>query len=150
MVGTLAAAGLAVAGGLTLYHSTESTDVSESKPERLFPDTPTGLLAVIDDEGELASMVVLVGAPGGTGGSVITVPVSADASGGNGEERRPFDETLRLDDEAELEREVELGLGLTIDTFEVLMEEALEHGSVITDPRRRGSGSGTGSLDPRA
>ena len=36
----------------------------------------------------------------------------------------------------------------TIDTFEVLMEDALEHGSVATDPRRRGSG--TGSLDPRA
>jgi polyphosphate kinase len=36
----------------------------------------------------------------------------------------------------------------TIDTFEVLKERALEHGSVATTPRR--PGSGVGSLDPRA
>ena len=36
----------------------------------------------------------------------------------------------------------------TIDTFETLKEDALEHGSVVAAPRR--PGSGTGSLDPRA
>jgi len=36
----------------------------------------------------------------------------------------------------------------TIDTFEVMKEEALRHGGVIAAPRR--AGSGTGSLDPRA
>jgi polyphosphate kinase len=36
----------------------------------------------------------------------------------------------------------------TIDTFEALKEDALAHGSVVTAPRRPGSGSG--SLDPRA
>ena len=36
----------------------------------------------------------------------------------------------------------------TIDTFEVLKEDALAHGSVVAVPRRPGAGAG--SLDPRA
>jgi polyphosphate kinase len=36
----------------------------------------------------------------------------------------------------------------TIDTFEILKEEALANGQVVTAPRRPGSGAG--SLDPRA
>ena len=36
----------------------------------------------------------------------------------------------------------------TIDTFEVMKEDALEHGGVVAAPRRPGSGAG--SLDPRA
>jgi polyphosphate kinase len=36
----------------------------------------------------------------------------------------------------------------TIDTFEIMKEDALAHGAVVASPRRPGSGSG--SLDPRA
>ena len=36
----------------------------------------------------------------------------------------------------------------TIDTFEVMKEDALAHGSVVTSPHRPGAGAG--SLDPRA
>ena len=36
----------------------------------------------------------------------------------------------------------------TIDTFEVMKEEALAHGMAATAPRRPGSGAG--SMDPRA
>jgi polyphosphate kinase len=36
----------------------------------------------------------------------------------------------------------------TIDTFELMKEDALAHGSVVTTPTRPGAGAG--SLDPRA
>ena len=36
----------------------------------------------------------------------------------------------------------------TVDTFEVLKEDALAHGSVVTTPHRPAAGAG--SLDPRA
>lgn len=120
VVVTLAAAGLAVAGGLTLYNSTEGTSAAESTLERVFPVTPTGVLAVVDAENELASMVVLVGSPAGTGGTIVTVPVNLDASGGTGDERLPIDETIRLDGAASLPSEVEAGLGLGMDVVEVI------------------------------
>ena len=36
----------------------------------------------------------------------------------------------------------------TVDTFEIMKEDALAHGAVVATPRRPGSGAG--SLDPRA
>ncbi len=122
---TLGAAGLAVAGGLTLYNSTEGTSTMSTVPQRVFPPTPTAVLAAVDDEGELASLAVLVGSPSGTGGSIVTVPVNSDATGGAGDERLPLDETFRLDGAASLENEVEVALGLGIDTVEVVDEARL-------------------------
>ena len=42
------------------------------------------LIAAVDDDGRLASLAVVVVQPAGAGGSVVAVPVSADASGGDG------------------------------------------------------------------
>ncbi|CAN5852863.1 hypothetical protein BH18ACT2_BH18ACT2_16060 [soil metagenome] len=125
VVATLAAAGLAVAGVLTLYNSTEGTSAADSTVERVFPVTPTGVLGVVDAEGELASMVVLVGSPAGTGGTIVTVPVNVDASAGAGEERLPIDETLRLDGASSLLGEVEAGLGVGMDVAEVVDDARL-------------------------
>ena len=122
---TLGAAGLAVAGGLTLYNSTEGTSTMTTVPQRVFPSTPTAALAAVDDDGELASLAVLVGSPGGTGGSIVTIPVNSDAASGNGEDRFPLDETFRLDGATSLENEVELTLGLGIDSLEVVDEARL-------------------------
>lgn len=125
VVVTLSAAGLAVAGGLTLYNSTEGTSTARTVPERVFPATPTAALAAVDADGELASLAVLVGAPGGTGGSIVTVPVNADAAGGGGDERLPLDETFRLEGETALQAEVEVTLGLGMDALEVVDEARL-------------------------
>ncbi|MGH9271173.1 MAG: hypothetical protein ACRDZ2_07855, partial [Ilumatobacteraceae bacterium] len=122
---TLGAAGLAVAGGLTLYNSTEGTSTMPTVPQRVFPPTPTAVLVAVDDDGELASLAVLVGSPGGTGGTIVTVPANTDASGGAGDERLPLDETLRLDGAASLENEVEVALGLGVDSVDVVDEAQL-------------------------
>jgi hypothetical protein len=120
------AIGIAIVGGLTLYHSTEGVDAADDRPERTFPDTPTGLIAAIDDEGRLASLAVFVVQPSGSGGSVITVPVSADASAGEGRERLPVAETAQLSGIESVPREVEILLGLSIDSFEIADRAHLE------------------------
>jgi hypothetical protein len=121
-----AVAAIAIVGGLTLYHSTEGADASDDRPERTFPDTPTGLIAAVDDDGRLASLAVVVVQPGGSGGSVVTVPVSADASSGDGRERLPVAETAELSGIDSVRREVEILLGLTIDSFVVADRAQLE------------------------
>jgi hypothetical protein len=121
---TLAAAGLAVAGGLTIYNSTDATDTREAIPERVFPQTPTGLVAAVDEAGALASVAVLVAAPSGAGGSIVSVPVSADASAG-GDTRLPLDQVLQAGGAEELDREAEIALGLAIDSTEVMTADRL-------------------------
>jgi hypothetical protein len=121
-----AVAGIAIVGGLTLYHSTEGVNASDDRPERTFPDTPTGLIAAVDDDGRLASLAVVVVEPSGAGGSIVTVPVSADASSGDGRERLPVAETAQLSGIDSVRREVEILLGLTIDSFVVADRGQLE------------------------
>ena len=120
-----AAIGLGALGAVTLYNSTEGADASSGRPELVFPATPTGLLAVVDDGGHLASMTVLVVQPSGAGGSVIPVPVSADASGGKGEERLPIAETMSLNGTESLPAEAEALLGLTLDEVEIVDADGL-------------------------
>ena len=53
------------------------------------------LSAAVDESGALASVAaVLVVQPSGAGGSIVTVPVSADSSNGKGDERLPIAETF--------------------------------------------------------
>lgn len=122
---TTAAAGLAVAGGMTIYNSTESSDSPAAVPERVFPPTPTGVVAAVDAEGALASVAVVVGVPSGSGGSIVTLPTSVDASSGEGDERLPVDETVALSGPESLEGELELALNLGVDVVEVVTEARL-------------------------
>jgi hypothetical protein len=163
VVAIVAAVALGIVGALTLYHSTEGADASDDRPELTFPATPTGLLAAVDDDGRLASLAVLVVRPSARGGSIVTVPVSADASAGNGAERLPVAETFELSGVGTLPREVEILLGLTIDAHEVVdrgrLAELLEPvGDIevelpadVTDARGRVvAEAGTQTLDPEA
>ena len=119
------AAGLAILGGVTLYHSTEGADAASGVPELVFPSTPTGVVAAVDESGALASVAVLVVQPSGAGGSIVTVPVSADSTNGKGDERLPIAETVALSGPDALEPELESMLGLGIDAFEVVDADRL-------------------------
>jgi hypothetical protein len=121
-----AAAAIGIVGGLTLYHSTEGSDASDDRPELTFPETPTGLLAAVDDDGNLASLALFVVRPSGAGGSIVTVPVSADASAGEGTERLPLAETADLTGTESVQREAEILLGLAVESFEVADRARLE------------------------
>lgn len=113
------AGGLAVAGGLTLYHSTDGGSVAPTVPELVFPDTPTALLAGVDPGGALASLAVIVVQPDGIGGTIVPVPVSADATSGEGDERLPIAESMDLDGTAVLGREAGIALSLSFDAVEI-------------------------------
>ena len=95
-----------------------------------FPATPTATLAVVDDGGNLASLAVLAVRPGddddaGAGGTVVPVPISADSSGGFGDERTPLNETVALFGPESLDDEVPLLLGVGIDELFVVDEDEL-------------------------
>lgn len=55
----------------------------------VFPETPNGVIGVVDDFDRLTSIAVLTLDPSGTGGSVVVVPVNVDQSNGFGEMRLP-------------------------------------------------------------
>ena len=119
------AIGLGALGAVTLYNSTEGADAASGLPELVFPATPTGLVAAVDEGGDLASMAVLVVQPSGAGGSVIPVPVNADTSTGEGDERLPIAATVAGGDVESVRAEAEALLGLTLDEVEVVDADRL-------------------------
>jgi hypothetical protein len=87
-----AAAVMFVVGLTTLSNSQEGESVViDERPREQFPVTPNAMLAVQDDDGDLAALVVLTLLPEGQGGSIVPVRVDADATSGFGERRRPLD-----------------------------------------------------------
>lgn len=131
VVGVMTVAVLVIAGGLTalgavtLYNSTEGAGPRSDGAELTFPDTPTGAIAAIDDEGRVASIAVLVVQPASRGGSIVAVPVSADASGGAGDDRLPLAETVAMNGPDAFAAELEITVRLQLDHVEVMDAAAL-------------------------
>jgi len=95
----LAASAMFVVGVVTLSNSQEGEAVGvDTRPRVELPSTPNALLALTDEDGELASVVVMTLLPEGQGGSVVTVPVNADATAGFGLQRRPLNEAFDATD----------------------------------------------------
>ena len=129
---------LTVIGALTLYNSTDGVDASAGRRELVFPRTPVGAIAALDDSGKLASLAVIVVQPAGSGGSVVPIPVSADSSGGTGPERLPLDESLVVQGRAALQDELgallRLGIGDVAFVDAAALGEMLEPvGSLMVD-----------------
>jgi hypothetical protein len=99
VVMVIVASAMVVVGAVTLYNSQEGEAVGvDTRPRETFPATPNALLAVTDDEGALASVVVLTLLPEGQGGSIVTLPVNVDATAGFGVQRRPLNEFFDASD----------------------------------------------------
>lgn len=95
----LAASAMFVVGVVTLSNSQEGEAVGvDTRPRVELPSTPNALLALTDEDGELASVVVMTLLPEGQGGSVVTVPVNADSTAGFGLQRRPLNEAFDATD----------------------------------------------------
>ena len=87
----LIAAGLTFVGATTVANSTEGAVVqSDERPVVVLPQTDNAALAVVDDENRLTALIVATLLPVGEGGSIVTIPIDADASIGLGDERRPL------------------------------------------------------------
>lgn len=123
----IVAAVLLTVGIVTLSNSQEGEAVGvDTRPIETFPVTPNALLAVTDDAGKLASVVVTTLLPEGQGGSVVTVPVNADAGSGFGLQRRPLNEAFDPSDPEAFVATVEDMLSITIERSAVVDPAGLE------------------------
>jgi hypothetical protein len=124
----IAAAGaMFVVGVVTLSNSQEGEAVGvDTRPTVQFPATPNALLAVTDENGQLASLVVMTLLPEGQGGSIVTVPVNADSTAGFGLQRRPLDESFDAAEVESLVASVEEMLAITLQRAAVVDAEGLE------------------------
>ncbi|WP_395152920.1 hypothetical protein [Ilumatobacter sp.] len=87
----LVAGGLTFVGATTIANSTEGAVVQgDVRPVVFLPQTDNAAVAVVDDDNRLTALIVATLLPGGQGGSIVTIPVDADASIGLGDERRPL------------------------------------------------------------
>ena len=97
------------------------------KPSIVVPETPIGMLATVDERNTLTSVTVFVLRPAGApGGSVVSVPVSADATSGAGEQPLPLTQAYEEEGEDGLVPAVEAALGITIDVWAVADPTAFE------------------------
>jgi len=123
MVGAVA---VFVVGVLTLSNSEDGEAVGvETRPVTTLPATPNALLAVEDDDGALVSLTVMTLLPDGTGGSIVGVPVNADATAGFGGQRRPLDELYTADDLQGFSEVVQEMLSITIERSDVVTADEL-------------------------
>ena len=127
VVMVIAASVMAAVGAVTLYNSQEGEAVGvDTRPRETFPATPNALLAVTDDQGALASVVVLTLLPEGQGGSIVTVPVNADATAGFGLQRRPLNEFFDPSDPDGFTAAVSDMLSITIEQTLIVDPAGLE------------------------
>lgn len=117
----LAAAAMFVVGVVTLANSEEGEAVGvDDRPRQVFPATPNALLAVTDDDANLASVAVLTLLPEGVGGSIVTMPVNADSTAGFGLQRRPLNALFDPEQPDEFVMAVEDMLSITIERSAVV------------------------------
>jgi hypothetical protein len=123
----VAAGAMFVVGVVTLSNSQEGEAVGvDTRPRVQFPATPNALLAATDENGQLASLVVMTLQPEGQGGSIVTVPVNADSTAGFGLQRRPLDESFDAADVESLVASVEEMLAITVERAAIVDAEGLE------------------------
>jgi hypothetical protein len=95
-------------------------------PEQTFPQTPTAMLATVNDANELTSVTVFVLAPDADvsagydqrGGSVVSVPINVDS--GSGDQLLSMHDAYALGGESELRADLESAINLTLDFTKVM------------------------------
>jgi hypothetical protein len=129
----LAAPLLVYVGAKAITNSKAGKNVlADAPPEQVFPSTPTAMLATVGSARELTSVTVFVLAPdadpskGGydqRGGSVISVPISADT--GVVDQPQSLADTYRAAGVQGLQQAVESVLGVNIDFGKVMTRTEL-------------------------
>jgi hypothetical protein len=122
----LLAAGLTAVGANAVINSTEGEAVEgDARPVVALPTTDNAALAVVDGDNRLTSLIVATLLPSGQGGSIVTIPVEADASVGFGETRQPLDGQLDPADPAGFFQQVEATLAITLQFGEIIGADRL-------------------------
>lgn len=116
---------VAVAAG-TLRNSQAGEAVGiDERPVAVLPATPNALVAVVGDDGELTSLVVMTLLPSGRGGTIVTVPVNADVNAGIDTEFVPLDAAFEQLEFDEFVTRVEAMLTIAIERAEVVDADRL-------------------------
>jgi hypothetical protein len=118
-VAIVVAGSLTAVGAATLRDSRAGRQAASTLPELRLPVTPTALIGVVDDAGVLTSVVALVLAPNGVGGSVVVLPATGDSSLGLGDDRFPLAETYSARGPEAFALEAEALAGISFDVIEV-------------------------------
>lgn len=99
------------------------------------PVTPVGLLASVDNVNRLTSLAVFVWKPGeALGGSIVSVPVSADTAGGVDDMRIPLTQIYEEGGAEALVQAVESVLSLTVDQYLVATPQQLAAALAPVEP----------------
>lgn len=119
-------AGITAVGASTLVNSRAGRDASADRlPSVRLPVTPTALVAVVTDDGDLTTMAAMVLDPSGVGGSLVPLPATADATLDLGDERLPLDETYELEGVESFLNSVEVMTAMSFDVVEVVTADRL-------------------------
>jgi hypothetical protein len=104
---------------------------ADELPTQAFPQTPTAMLATVNDSNELTSVTVFVLAPDTDvsaavydqrGGSIVSVPINADT--GSGDQLLSLHDAYALGGEEELRGDLESAISLTLDFSAVMKADA--------------------------
>ena len=115
--------GLALAAN-SLLHSTDGDSV-DSKNVMKIPSTPAALLAVVDGNGFVASLQMIALAPGGRGGTIVSIPVGAASVVAPGEAPRRLGDAFLLNGIDGLTSDVEGLLNVTFTAKAAVTEAEL-------------------------
>ena len=115
LVGALALPSGLVLAGNSLLNSTDGDSVDASNVVRV-PSTPAALLGVVDAGGLLASLQMIALAPGGVGGTVVSIPVNSAVIVPDGEAPRRLYDSYLSGGLAMLTADVEALLNVTFTT----------------------------------
>ena len=103
-------------GVVAVRDYTAAKNVASVVPVQRLPTTPTAMFATVNIDDELTSVTMFVLAPGGqAGGSIVSVPVNADANSGLGTDRLSLRQAYASGGADQLVLSVESVLSLTID-----------------------------------
>jgi len=112
--------GLALAAN-SLLHSTDGDSV-DTKNVIKIPSTPAALLAVVDGNGFVASLQMIALAPGGRGGTIVSIPVGAASVVTSSEAPRRLGDAFLLNGLDGLTTDVEGLLNVTFTTKAAVTE----------------------------
>ena len=115
--------GLALAAN-SLLHSTDGDSV-DTKNIIKIPSTPAALLAVVDGNGFVASLQMIALAPGGRGGTIVSIPVGAASVVAPGEAPRRLGDAFLLNGIDGLTSDVEGLLNVTFTAKAAVTEAEL-------------------------
>lgn len=109
--------GLSVWGAATLASSTIGRAVEPGSTVLRLPFTATGVLGVVDDDGHLASAVVIVLDPSGVGGSIVSIAPEADVASGRADSVVTLAEGVATGGESLFALDAESMVGIGIDAL---------------------------------